>query len=171
MNPTDVLLFHKGQQVEALNAESGVWREASVIEVKESDHLIHYIHVGRSKKFNEILPSCRIREQSEQLQTRKRKRRHPPLSEVADGRRLIKKSTLKPAYLVKDDTIDITVNNRTVNAIVVMNDPFNHKIQVTNILANRQELMEVTYDKIKTMAATVTQPKAQQTEKVCFAEN
>ena len=97
------------------------------------------------------------------MQTLKRKRHHPPLNKVADGHRLIKKLTLEPAYLVKDDTIDITVNNRPVNAIVVMNDPFNHKIQVTNILANRQELMEVTYDEIETMAATVAQPKAQQT--------
>ena len=65
-------MFSRGDGVQALDVESGVWRTATILDVGEEDYLIHYD--TWSHKFDEKLRHCQIRANSIEKELGKCKR-------------------------------------------------------------------------------------------------
>ena len=136
MDQHQVAAFHTGQFVEVLDEESGVWREARIVELGEINHLFHY--EGWSAKYDEQLSICNIHPKSTVIPLGKQKRQGT--KKMEDCPQYLK-SNRRPANLVKNDDFHGTANNTEFKATVVVNDPFKQMEQAST--SNSAELLDM----------------------------
>ena len=128
-------MYRNGSEVEVFEEECGLWRTGTVIR-RETDHTYTIHYNGWTAKYDEVLPSDKIRPKTNHVMLRNRKRYVP------GAPRLVKKLE----YLVKDDEVHFKVLDEMQHGVVHVNDPFNYILKVS--VASTNGLVDVIYDDV-----------------------
>ena len=131
-----------GQEIEVLDSESGVWRLGTCLQVCNDEFLVHY--KGWSKTFDETVNASCIRVPALKPQTKRT--RSKPFRFIESQYKI--DPSIKPAFLVKDDTFHFRINDQVVTGTVNINDPFNEMVKGTFADKDGKKELNVCYSDI-----------------------